>query len=305
MNTNNNYRTIRWLTYLMFLMFAMTTDAVGVIIPELMKQFDLGLTKAGLVHYAPMAAIAVAGLVFGFLADLLGRKKTIVIGLGIFAAVSFCFALGSTFYYFLSLMVLSGLAVGIFKTAALALIADISQSTREHTSTVNGIEAFFAVGAIIGPAIVTYLLSQGMAWHWLYVVAGVLCLLLILLASASEYPQVKNDTQEKVNFTRTLSLLKNPYAFGFSAGAFCYVATETAIYVWMPTYLLGYEGPAVSLAAYALTIFFILRAVGRFIGMWLINRCDWAALIAVCSGLIVICFLLSVPYLKFKRYQLF
>jgi fucose permease len=30
--------TIKWLTYLMFMMFAMTTDAVGVIIPELMNR---------------------------------------------------------------------------------------------------------------------------------------------------------------------------------------------------------------------------------------------------------------------------
>jgi fucose permease len=28
-----NQKNIKWLTYLMFMMFAMTTDAVGVIIP--------------------------------------------------------------------------------------------------------------------------------------------------------------------------------------------------------------------------------------------------------------------------------
>ena len=40
MNTHSinqpNRTTIKWLTYLMFMMFAMTTDAVGVIIPEVM-----------------------------------------------------------------------------------------------------------------------------------------------------------------------------------------------------------------------------------------------------------------------------
>jgi fucose permease len=39
--------TIKVLTYLMFMMFAMTTDAVGVIIPEVMKQFNLNMTAAG------------------------------------------------------------------------------------------------------------------------------------------------------------------------------------------------------------------------------------------------------------------
>ena len=47
-------RIIRWLTYMMFMMFAMTTDAVGVIIPEVMKDFDLSMTAAGMLHYGPM-----------------------------------------------------------------------------------------------------------------------------------------------------------------------------------------------------------------------------------------------------------
>ena len=30
---------IKWLTFLMFMMFAMTTDSVGVIIPEVIKEY--------------------------------------------------------------------------------------------------------------------------------------------------------------------------------------------------------------------------------------------------------------------------
>jgi len=96
----SNHRLIRWLTYLMFLMFAMTTDAVGVIIPEIMKTFDLSMTKAGLIHYMPMVAIAIAGLGLGFLADRLGRKAAITLGLSLFACVSVAFMFGDSFYYF-------------------------------------------------------------------------------------------------------------------------------------------------------------------------------------------------------------
>lgn len=294
---DKNLNTVRWLTYMMFLMFAMTTDAVGVIIPELMTQFKLGLTEAGLIHYGPMMAIALAGLLFGFLADRIGRKNTIVLGLGLFALVSFCFVLGNQFYYFLSLMVLAGLAIGIFKTAALALIGDISRSTKEHTSTVNGVEAFFAIGAIIGPLIVTTLLARGVDWKWLYVIAAFLCVLLIVLAWRVEYPQQKApEKMQRAGLAQTLGLLKDPYALGFSGGAFLYVATESAIYVWMPTYLLGYDGSLVLFATYALTVFFILRALGRFLGMWLLSLFNWAAVMVLCSGLIALCFILSMSY---------
>ena len=81
--THDPLQTIRWLTYMMFFMFAMTSDAVGMIIPELIEEFNLSMTQASAFHYAPMALIAFSGLFLGFLADSFGRKPTIMLGLGL------------------------------------------------------------------------------------------------------------------------------------------------------------------------------------------------------------------------------
>jgi len=291
---HQNLTIIKWLTFLMFMMFAMTTDAVGVIIPEVMKQFHLSMTAAGLMHYAPMIAIALAGIFLGFLADKFGRKKTIIIGLALFSVNSYLFLLGNTFAFFLGLLIISGIAIGVFKTAALALIGDISKSTTEHTSTMNAVEGFFGVGAIIGPFIVTYLLKTGVDWKWLYVVAGSLCIVLIVIALMVEYPKTKKTTEDPINLKATLSMMKDPYALGFSLAAFLYVSVECAIYVWMPTLIAGYNGSAVFIATYALSIFFILRAGGRFLGAWLMARFNWALVLSIFSFLIFTCFLGSV-----------
>src|SRR5207249_11974102 len=72
-----NMVVLKTLTYLMFAMFAMTTDSVGIIIPEIVKTFRLSLTAAGAFQYATMSGIAVAGFFLGRLADRLGRKTTI------------------------------------------------------------------------------------------------------------------------------------------------------------------------------------------------------------------------------------
>jgi FHS family L-fucose permease-like MFS transporter len=286
----HNLTAIKWLTFLMFMMFAMTTDSVGTIIPEVIKEFHLSMVAAGAFHYAPMIAIAVAGILLGYLADKLGRKRTIILGLVLFALNSYLFALGNSFAFFLMLLVISGASIGIFKTGALALVGDISLSTSEHTTIMNTVEGFFGVGAIIGPAIVARLLTSGFSWKWLYVIAGTVCVLLIATALIVKYPTTVKTLDEPVDIKRTMRMMKNRYAVGFSLGIFLYVAAECAVYVWMPTLLTGYSGSFAFMATYAISVFFILRAIGRFLGTWVLVRFSWTAVMAVFSLAILICF---------------
>jgi len=294
MKNERSLALVKTLTYAMFAMFAMTTDSVGLIIPEIVKTFRLTLTAAGTFQYATMAGIAVAGLCLGTLADRLGRRRTIVIGLTAFAAASFLFVIGKTFLFFVVLMALSGLAIGVFKTGALALVGDISSSTTEHTSIMNTVEGFFSVGSIVGPAVLAYLLTRGVSWQWLYVIAGTMCVVLIVTALSAKYPASKSPVDAAHARKGTMEAFKSPYVLAFSVGVFLYVGVEAAIYVWMPTLLASYRGPATWLAAYGISIFFALRAAGRFVGAWMLLRWKWQAAIAVLSGGILACFAFSV-----------
>jgi len=288
-----NLAIVKTLTYLMFAMFAMTTDSVGVIIPEVIRTLRLSLTAAGTFQYATMTGIAAAGLLLGSLADRVGRQRTIVAGLVLFGTACFLLTAGQTLWFFAVLLALSGLAIGIFKTGALALIGDISTSTAEHTSIMNAAEGFFGAGAIVGPALLTRLLAAGLSWKWLYAIAGTMCAVLVVLALIVRYPETPRSA---ANARRggTGAALRNPYVLAFSGGAFLYVAVEAAIYVWMPTLLARYTGSAATLAAYSLSIFFLLRAAGRFLGAWVLRQARWQLVLMVFSGCILACFAFTV-----------
>jgi fucose permease len=62
----------------------------------------------------------------------------------------------------------------------------------------------------------------------------------------------------------------------------------------MPTLIEKYVGNLVLIASYSLTIFFVLRASGRFIGVWLLSRFNWSLVLSIFSFLILLCFLGSV-----------
>ena len=285
-----NRALLKRLTCLMFLMFAMTSDAVGSVIPKIIEEFQLSLKAAGAFHYLPMAAIALGAVLLGLLADRFGRKATIMLGLALYGIGSLLFAFGNSFAFFMVLLAISGLGISVFKIGALALVGDISTSTREHTSLMNAVEGFFGVGSIIGPAIVALLLGAGMSWKWLYVFAALICAVLLVMAAVARYPDSRTGDEPPMDLRRTFRMMRNPYAMGFSSLIALYVGTEVAIYVWMPTYLKGYEQEAPFLTAYALTAFFVLRAAGRFLGASLLHRYSWSLVMAGFGAAIFACF---------------
>jgi fucose permease len=294
-DTQRNASLIRWLTCLMFFTFAMTTDAVGSVIPKIIGEFALSMTAAGAFQYATMAGIACGALLLGFLADRLGPKRTIILGLALYGVSSLLFAVSHSFGIFVALLAAAGVGISVFKTGALALIGGISQSTTSHTRLMNTVEGFFAVGAIVGPAIVATLIATGVSWKWLYVIAALICVVLVVIASRVSYPQMKSSV-DRTNLRQMFVVMKDPLALGFSSLVVLFVAVEVAIYVWMPTYLQAYQGSYEWLPVYALTIFFVLRAVGRFIGAWLLGRVSWTAALVLFSLAIFLCFLGSLVW---------
>jgi MFS transporter, DHA1 family, quinolone resistance protein len=160
----------------------------------------------------------------------------------------------------------------------------------------NAVEGFFGIGSILGPLLVAVLISNGWSWTWLYVVAAGICGLLLLLAARVHYPEVRHGNAEPIDLRRTLRMMRHPYALGFSGLIALYVAVEVAIYVWMPTYLLQYSGDVSWLPTYALTIFFVLRVIGRFLGIWVLDRFHWASVLALFGVAIFLCFAASIGF---------
>lgn len=295
-NKAKGHAMVLIVTFAMFFMFGMTTDAVGEIIRLARGELNLSNTQASAFHWATMSAIALSGLFLGSLADRLGHKQTIILGLSIYGVASVLFFAGNAFVVYVGLLFVTGLAIGIFKTAALALIGDISSSTEDHTRKMNAVEGFFGIGAIVGPALVVTLDSNGLSWRWLYLFAAGLCAVMIAGALLTTYPKSVKPEKAKANLGRSLMLLGSPHALGFSFGIAMYVACEVAVFVWLPTFLEGFDGTGLSafFAAYAVMIFFVLRAAGRFLGVFILDRFDWKLVMLAFTGAIFACFCLSV-----------
>lgn len=293
LSSQKSLRSVRLLTYITFGVFAMTTDSVGALIPSVVETFRLSLGKAGALQYSTVCGVAVAGLFLGFLAEYIGHKKTIILSLAVFASCMLGFQFEHTFPAIVCLLFVSGLAIGMFKAVATALVALLSVSLTEHTRVMTMAEGYYALGGVFGPLISTFFLSHGLPWHDLYLTAGVAGFALVLLVQFLKFPRRPHVEVKRPKILRTLQIVRDPLALAFGTAEMLYVGVEASIYVWLPTFLGAYSKVNPLIAGYGLSAFFLLRAGGRFFLSSLVSKLSWTVAILVSSAFVLACFLIS------------
>ncbi len=118
-----------WLLCLsMFLFMA----SFNLILPEMndfITQLD-GASYKGLIITLFTISSAIARPFSGKLADFIGRKKVMMVGMTVTAIVSLLYPLSFTVFFFLFLRFLHGFSAGFFPTGATALLTDLMPSNK-------------------------------------------------------------------------------------------------------------------------------------------------------------------------------
>lgn len=176
----------------------------------------VGLSTPTLPWIMTAYALPAAGftLLFGRIADLYGRRRMLVAGLGLLAAASIVGGLATNPALLLSARVFQGLATAIAAPAALSLLITAFSDDRQRARVLglNGalLSGGFTVGALLGGALVGTL-----SWRWAFLInvpvaLVILALVPIMLPKSSTPENVTLDVPGAI--TVTLGLLA--VAFG-------------------------------------------------------------------------------------------
>ncbi|SCF71327.1 drug resistance transporter, EmrB/QacA subfamily [Streptomyces sp. Ncost-T6T-2b] len=154
----------------------------------------LGFSLAGLQWIATSFALAAAGftLLFGRVADLVGRKNLFVGGMAVLGLSSVLGGLATSPEVLLTARVLQGLATAAVTPAGLALLTTAFKEgpLRERALGLNGalMSAGFTAGAILGG-----LLTDLLSWRWAFFINVPVAALVVMLA-----PSVITDSRPEV-----------------------------------------------------------------------------------------------------------
>src|SRR5229473_908539 len=153
------------------------TQAIGYVAPALAKEWGLTKGALGPVFSAGLFGLMIGALVFGPLADRIGRKKIIVFSTLAFGIGTLVTAFVQDVDMLLAIRFLTGLGLGGAMPNAIAMTSEFNPRRRRATMVMI-MFCGFSVGAALGGLLAAALIPQ-FGWRSVFVVGGVAPLLLV------------------------------------------------------------------------------------------------------------------------------
>jgi AAHS family 4-hydroxybenzoate transporter-like MFS transporter len=153
------------------------TQAIGYVAPAVAQEWKLARGALGPVFSAGLFGLMIGALVFGPLADRIGRRRIILLSTAAFGVGTLLTVLVQDATWLMALRFLTGLGLGGAMPNAVALTSEFSPHRRRAT-LVMAMFAGFSIGAALGGLLAAALIPV-FGWRSVFLVGGVAPLLLV------------------------------------------------------------------------------------------------------------------------------
>ncbi len=295
-----------WVIFLGYFTFGMITNVLGVIIPEVIKTYQLSLFAGGLLAFSFFLAYGLCSIPTGLLMDRFGAKPLVLLGVALMGLGCLVVAFANNYPLMLAMIFAVGVGVTILQTAGNPLIQHLDKVENYHRNLTLTI-GFCGIGAFAGPFLLAYIRGTGREWQALYIPFAVLCLVLLALFAVSRFPAA-GQSGSQFRFDQIGKLLRHPLVVAYCFGIFFYVGAEVGTASWIvkffekvhgldatklsPTVWLGITLP--TLPALVVSLFWLAQGIGRLVSGGFLNRLGSRRVLRLYAFLTLGCLLLAV-----------
>jgi MFS family permease len=236
---------------------------------------------AGLAVTVTLLASALGGWIAGYMADRIGRVRTLQITIIWFSAFSLLSAFAQDFTQLMICRALLGLGFGGEWTAGAVLMGEAIRA-QYRGRAVGSVQSGWAVGwglAVLLQAVLFTMLPSELAWRWMFALGALPALLVFFLRRFVDEPAVSVEMRalaKKSGTTASVWEIFRPdivkttiLAALFSAGA---QGGYYAITAWLPTFLHAERGITVVGSTGYLAFLILGSFLGYLVGAWLSDR---------------------------------
>lgn len=266
----------RWMItigcFLGYFLFGCVDNMKGVTLPVILRDVGYDHSLGGTIISSEYAGFFLATFLAGLLADLWGKKITLVLaGLClIFGAAGY--ASSSCLLMFIGFIFLIGIGLGALELSGSNILSGIWGGQKGRY--LNLLNACYGVGAVLTPVLAGYLLDLGISWRGVYryslfVIVPVTGYFIIMRFPKEEQ---KNSRSKKVDLKELCSVILHRNVLCMYVMIFMYVAAEIGMATWAVGFLQKEKQMSAAGSAMYLSAYFVCMTVGRLLGSLFVDR---------------------------------
>lgn len=205
---------------LSMLLSALGTSITNVALPTLADAFDASFQDVQWIVLAYLLAVTTLVVSVGRFGDILGRRRLLLAGIGLFTTASLLCSVAPTLWLLIAARAVQGLGAAIMMALTMASVGETIP--KEKTGSAMGLlGTTSAIGTALGPSLGGVLIS-GAGWQAIFLVNVPLGVLTFLLAYRALPDDRKVTMSERVGFdgigTLLLVLTLTAYALAMTVG---------------------------------------------------------------------------------------
>lgn len=263
-----------------FFVFGFSDSLKGPVLPELLDDLQINYAVGGTILLGLYAGFTIASLLSGLLADRFGQKMVLMLAGASLSLGVFTFAGANTAVTLTAAMFVLGFGLGAIELGANGLI--VSLHSQHQGRYLNLMAAMHGLGSTLAPLYAGLLLANDQTWRTVYRGDLLLAIPLILLFALLRFPRQTNAEAGDTFQWRELgqSAFTPPLLLAYLT-VLLYVSTEIGIASWLVAYLQDVRGQNVAQSTQALSLFWGLMMIGRFVGSFVVDRIGYLRAILI------------------------
>ena len=215
--------SVRWALAslsLSMLMPSLDTSIANTGLPTLAQAFTASFQAVQWIVLAYLLAVTTLIVSVGRLGDILGRRRLLLVGIGLFTVASILCGVAPTLWFLIAARAAQGLGAAIMMALTIALVGETVP--KERTGSAMGLlGTMSAIGTSLGPSLGGVLIA-GLGWQTIFLVnvpLGVLNVVLALRYLPKDRQGLKADQARFDNVgTTVLALTLGAYALAMTMG---------------------------------------------------------------------------------------
>tara|TARA_R110000868_G_scaffold2146_4_gene16394 strand:+ start:939 stop:2177 length:1239 start_codon:yes stop_codon:yes gene_type:complete len=285
-----------------YFVFAILLNSVGTVILQSINSFGISKPEASMLEgFKDLSIAGVSFLVASFIPRA-GYKLAMLAGLVLVGVLCAVVPSVGSFWIIKLLFAGIGTAFALVKVSVYAIIGQLSDSTRAHSSLMNTIEGIFMLGVLSGYWIFSAFIdpndvasSQWLSVYYLLALLVLIAFVLVIVAPIEREPSAAQKGHLLQEFLSMLKLVYRPLVMIFVLSVFMYVLIEQGIGSWLPTFNQEVLGLPVQISIQITSVFAVSLAVGRLLAGAVLRRINWYPFLNICLVLMAALIILSLP----------